>query len=75
MDKKQFLNYLKKGGNPYLNLPYNKEEIGLMIKIMNEFFNLIIDDKYIGYNCVEIPYQLIIREYPVAIYIDSLAQL
>ena len=75
MDKKQFLNYLKKGGKPYLKLPYNKE-LGPMINIMSEFFDLNIDGENIGSYCIEIPSQLdIIRTYPFPIYIDSLAQL
>lgn len=75
MNKQQFLDYLKKGGNPYLKLPYNKE-LGPMINIMSKFFDLNIDDEYIGSYCIEIPRQSdIIREYPFCIYIDSLAQL
>lgn len=76
MDKKQFLNYLKKGGNPSLKIPYDKEEIEPMMKLMEEFFNLVIDihDETIRSFCLGIPDQInIMKEYPVYTYIDSLA--
>lgn len=77
MDKKEFLDYLKKGGNPYLKIPYNKEEIEPMIKLMEEFFNLVIDihDETIRSFCLGMPNQTnIIKEYPIHMHFDSLAE-